>query len=600
MGLLRLKRGQLSEAETHFKCAIERLTSRNPNPAEGAAYYYLGLALQYQERLEEAYAAFYKASWNYAWQSAAHYHLAEIDCRHLEFERALRHLELSLKTNSDNLNARNLRTTILRRLGASAQSVACVRETQCLDPLDVWSRYELDVFSGEPTLSIKTSESVAAKRVQTQSELDLALEYAAAGFWVEARDLLSRYVSKSGRAYPIALYLLGYCKQRLGNHSEAIATWTEAANASPDYCFPARIEEMIVLLAALADNPSDARAHCYLGNLFYDKKCYKEAIREWESSVQIDPSFAIPWRNLGIAYFNVRKDADAALAAYENAFKANPADARLLCEADQLRKRTGACASQRLATLENHPHLVSQRDDLTVELITLLNQTGRAEEALQMLLSRRFNPWEGGEGLVSGQYVWAHILLGRSLLESGNPERALAHFSAAREYPQNLGEGKHLLTRETHLDYFAGFALSQIGREDEARTYWTRAAADDSPINWVSYYRAMSLDQLGREEEAASLMRQMSDYAQKQMEAEVKIDYFATSLPNLLLFEDDLQKRNEADCLFVLALSELGLRKPERATELLRQVLSLECNHIAAQQEIESLTRATATATVRQ
>jgi hypothetical protein len=84
------------------------------------------------------------------------------------------------------------------------------------------------------------------------------------------------------------------------------------------------------------------------------------------------------------------------------------------------------------------------------------------------------------------------------------------------------------------------------------------------------------------------------------MEAEVKIDYFATSLPNLLLFEDDFQKRNQVDCLFLLALGELALRNRERAIELLNQVLSLDCNHIAAQQEIESLTRIHTPATVRE
>ena len=598
LGLLKLKRGLFGEAETHFRRAIERLTRRNPNPADGDTYYYLGLALQYQERLEEAYAAFYKATWNYAWQSAAYYHLAEIDCRHLEFERALQHLELSLKANSDNLNARNLRTTILRTLGATAPSADGASESQHLDPLDVWSRYEHETFCAEPTPRGEVPESDVARRVQTQLKLDLAFDYAAAGFWNEARDLLSAYVSISGQVHPIALYLLGYCNDRLGNHSVAVAKWADAANASPNYCFPARIEEMIALQAALAENPSDARAHYYLGNLFYDKKRYEEAIREWESSVRIDPSFAIPWRNLGIAYFNVRKDADAALVAYENAFKANPADARLLCEADQLRKRTGASSSQRLSTLESHSHLVSQRDDLTVEFITLLNQTGRPGQALEMLLARRFNPWEGGESLVSSQYVWAHILLGRSLLESGNPQEALAHFSAAREYPQNLGEGKHLLTRETHLDYFTGSALLQTGREDEARRCLAKAA-DDSPITWLSYYRAISLDALGRKQEAASLLNHMRDFSQKQMGTEVKIDYFATSLPNLLLFEDDLQKRNQVDCLFLLALSELGLRNQERAMELLNQVLSLDCNHMAAQQELESLTRIPATTTAQ-
>jgi hypothetical protein len=139
-----------------------------------------------------------------------------------------------------------------------------------------------------------------------------------------------------------------------------------------------------------------------------------------------------------------------------------------------------------------------------------------------------------------------------------------------------------------------------MGRKEEARQYWTTAATDDSPISWLSYYRAMSLQLLGRKEESASLLRKMSDFARKQMDAEVKIDYFATSLPNLLLFEDDLQKRNEVDCVFVLALSELGLRKPERGIELLNQVLSLDCNHIAALQELESLTRSAPAATARQ
>jgi len=110
----------------------------------------------------------------------------------------------------------------------------------------------------------------------------------------------------------------------------------------------------------------------------------------------------------------------------------------------------------------------------------------------------------------------------------------------------------------------------------------------------------MSLDALGAKAEAASVVRQIRDFAQKQMGAEVKIDYFATSLPNLLLFEDDLQKRNRVDCLFLLALGELGLRNLERAIQLLNQVLSLDCNHIAAQLEIESLTRIPAAVTVRQ
>jgi len=81
----------------------------------------------------------------------------------------------------------------------------------------------------------------------------------------------------------------------------------------------------------------------------------------------------------------------------------------------------------------------------------------------------------------------------------------------------------------------------------------------------------------------------MRNFATKQMDAEAHIDYFATSLPNLLLFEDDLQKRNRVDCLFLLALSELGMGNSARAVKLLNEVLSLDCNHMAAQQELQFL-----------
>ena len=122
---------------------------------------------------------------------------------------------------------------------------------------------------------------------------------------------------------------------------------------------------------------------------------------------------------------------------------------------DQLDKRWGMPPEKRLAVLEKDIGLVEQRDDLTVELVTLYNEVGNSGRALKILLARRFHPWEGGEGLVSAQYV-ADVILGRESLEAARPQGALDHFEAARHYPANLGEGKHLLTPENHLHYFAG------------------------------------------------------------------------------------------------------------------------------------------------
>ena len=82
--------------------------------------------------------------------------------------------------------------------------------------------------------------------------------------------------------------------------------------------------------------PQDGLAHYYLGNLLYDKKRYTEAISHWETTTQLAPSFSIPWRNLGIASYNVLRDLDRARACYERACEANPQDARLLYESDHL------------------------------------------------------------------------------------------------------------------------------------------------------------------------------------------------------------------------------------------------------------------------
>ena len=588
LGLLKLRRGELREAEQSFGRAIQRLTRRNPNPADSDAYYYLGVTLQYQGRWEQAYSAYYKAVWNYAWQSAGYYRLAQIDCCRGQFDVALDHLTRSLATNAGHLNSRNLKTAVLRSVGRCKEAKTYVSETIGMDPLDFWSRNEMRLLC-EAEHGKCTDEHRQAMKVNVQQQLDVAFDYAAAAFWNEATGILSGAAASGVAQHPVVLYALGDFAQHAGDRAAAARHRAAAAKASPDYCFPSRIEEMNVLQLALDANPADAKAHYYLGNLLHDKKRHEEAIHEWEASVDLDASFSIPWRNLGIAYFNVRKDAQRALAAYEKAFALDPQDARLLYELDQLRKRMGVPATRRLAILEQHPDLVTHRDDLTVELITLLNETGQPQKALDKLSSRRFNPWEGGEGLVSGQYVWAHLLLGRRRFESGQAEEALTHFAAAREYPHNLGEGKHLLTPETHLDYFAGVAFSQLGREDEARRYWNAAVEGDPPIAWMTYYRALSYRALGRRSEAKRTLDAMRTFAERQLQAEVKIDYFATSLPNFLLFEDDLQKRNQIDGLFILALAGLGEDKTKPATALFKQVFAMDSNHLAAQEELRCL-----------
>jgi tetratricopeptide (TPR) repeat protein len=591
MGLLRLRRGQFQEAEQHFRRAIERLTRRNPNPHDSEPFYNLGLALKYQERGQEAYAAFYKSVWNQAWKSSGYYALATIACGRGDFEQALLHLKHSLSVNIDHLKARNLQTAILRRLGRKQEALDLVRETIAADPLDFWSANEFATLSDKAQLP-DTAQAIFSPILQSQTCLDVAFDYADAGLWAEAASLLQKHLAalpEKQKAYPIVLYAVGYFCAKNGESAKGHEYFGEAAQAPPDYCLPARLEEMLVLQEAIRLNPPDAKAHYYLGNLLYDKHRREEAIQIWERSCQLDSSFAIPWRNLGIAWFNVRENPQRALECYETAFRANPSDARLLFELDQLRKHVGVSAAERLACLEERRDLVDQRNDLVVELITLYNQVGRCEEALATLISRRFHPWEGGEGLVSGQYVAAHLLLGRRLLEDGDAENALVHFREARQYPENLGEGKHLLTLETHLDYFSGVAVHDLQRSEEARKVWLRAAQTNCGNTDMTFYKALALRSLGYESEAVSEFGRLLDFATRQIRVVPKIDYFATSLPNFLLFDDDLEKRNRIESLYLMGLARLGLGRSEEASTDFRSVLALDGNHLGAQTELNRL-----------
>lgn len=579
LGSLRLINGEFARAEAHFRTAIARLTFRNPNPYDGEPYFQLGLALRYRADaaqlrgesdaagalLDDAYHALYKATWNQAWQSAGYHALAEIDCRRRDWVTALDHLDRALRVNTDNLRARNLRVLVLRQLGHAAEGDTLLRETRALDPLDWWARH----LAGEPL------------RCNSQTRLDLAHDYARGGFCAEALAVLEDANPEltAGTA-PTLDYTRAWLHRLLGDAKASRAALQSARRASRDYCFPSRVEEAIILDWATAENPTDARARYYLGNLFYDRKRHREAIALWEQSAKIEPGFSIVWRNLGIGYFNILAQRERARRAYERAYELAPTDARLLFERDLLWKRLGTPASKRLAALEKHLPQVRLRDDLSVEYADLLNQTGRHRDALAYLGSRRFQPWEGGEGLARTQHERTHLALGRQALAAGDAKTALHLFETALVAPPNLGESKHLLANRSDIDYWLGCAAAALGDHTRATRAWTAAANFRGDFqeravrvySEMTYFSALSLQKLGRKSEARSLFRGLKAYARQLFNEEAKVYYFATSLPARLLF-DNLQRRQETTALLIEAQAEAGLGRTARAKSLLKTVL---------------------------
>ena len=535
-----ISRGLLKEAEVHLVCAVRRLTRRHPNPCSGEALYYLGLARQYQGRLDSAYPCFFKATWNYEFRSAGYYRLATIDAQRGDWAKAKEHAAESLVTDARNAKAKMLLDISRKRHKVHMDLVAlCGR---------------------------------CGKKTNPDLVLDAAYDLAEMGLKDAAIDLLQEDLRRSAtdnRAAASAIRCTALNRYVLAYLSQDHTLLAEAARSSPDYFFPSRLEDYLALKwCDEAAGFKDANIAYALGNWCYDRKRREDALAYWERATRLAPAFPTAWRNLGVALWNVRRDGDAAQTAYRRAMEADGTDARLVAEYDQLREKCKEPSAERLKFLEGHLPLVLSRDDASVQYVTCLNDVGCHEDALKVLDSRRFHPWEGGEGKVLAQYTRAHLELGRAALAAGDFAVALSHAEKALDTPANLGEAYHLLQAKADVNWLRGMALRGLGRENEATAAFAAAAEEAGDFqsmsvtdySELSYWRGFALKELGRTAEAKALFDGMKTFAEKGLATPFKIDYFATSLPLLLIFEDDLEAVKNERMRNLAALAEKGLR----------------------------------------
>jgi tetratricopeptide (TPR) repeat protein len=581
MGLLLYRRAKFALAEGYFRAAIKRLTLRNPNPYDGEAYYNLGLALKKQGRYRKAFDAFHKAVWNAAWQDAAYFELARLTSRDGSYAQALEYIERSLSRNKNYHQARHLKIALLRHLGDDDSALRETGVSLDLDRLEYGALWERFLLNQDPAFERIVPPGSPAR-------LELALDYVHAGLFEDAIKLLEPLASRQ----PMAAYTLGWVLTQMGQEQAASSAFRQASSLNSDYCFPNRLEDVDILETAQRANPQDARAPYYLGNFWYAHRRSDEAIACWEKSCRLDNTFATVYRNLGLGYFNKRGDPQKALAYYQQAFELNPTDARVFFELDQLNKQLNLAPGERLAVFQQHLDLVEQRDDLTIEYITLFNLCGRPDEAYACLMARNFHPWEGGEGKVTGQYVTSLVEKARATMTASQAAQAVDFLMQAQTYPDNLGEGKLFGAQENNIFYFLGCAYELMGDMNTATGWFTRASTglsnpssalyyNDQPPDTI-FYQGLALLKLNRNVEARAVFSKLIEYGKAHLNDEVVMDYFAVSLPDFLVFDFDLKALNRLHCHYIMALGSLGLGNASNAKEHFNAVLAMDANHLGA------------------
>ncbi|MBQ1797730.1 MAG: DUF5107 domain-containing protein [Prevotella sp.] len=590
LGLWYVRRGRFVKAEGYLRKAVKLSQKRNPNPYDSEPIYNLALALKYQGQYDEAYELFWKATWSKAQADAGYFEAAKISVRQGRLDDALDELNRCLIFGAHNQKALALKAAVLRLMGRKDCVETVCQEALALDPFNYGCRYELYLASGKQEV-LREMTNMLQGLAKNYDEV--ALDYCAAGLDDEARAIW-QLAEEQGAVSPMTYYYQGQ--------------WDRAEAACPDYCFPNRNEDVIALEAAKRENPQGAKAPYYLGCLYYAARQYDLAVENWELSARLDPQNPIVWRNLALARFNKNlpqttseERGRLAIEYMEKAFALDTSDARTLMELDQLYKRLQRPHQFRLDNLQKYPELISQRDDLVLEEITLLNQVGRYQEALTKLDAHLFHPWEGGEGKVSGQYQTARMELAKIAIKDNDADKAITLLEQCLEYPHHLGEGKLYGAQENDFYYFLGIAYELKAEANsslftlhsslkaKARQCWEEATkGPQEPAAAMYYndakpdkifYQGLALRKLGRDGEANGRFYKLVNYGKQHFFEHIIMDYFAVSLPDLLIWEDSLDAKNRIHCLYMLALGYFGLGDKERAQRYLSEVSKLDINH---------------------
>lgn len=555
LAMLEYNRADFARTVDYATQALKRAHRLNKNPQCGQASLIRASAYERQEKWHEAEEDFWRAVWSGNSKAGGYYGLARLAARRGENEAGLDFCQQSLlacPTNQDVLCLQNL---LLLQSGkqreAREQREKLLRDYP-LNPTLWW----LSWF--DERSETRYSQWRGMCRGRDINALLTAGQLLSWGMPALAAEMLDALQCQQ----TLALYLQASLKQ-----PQERATLIEQARA----VFPqfVRFPNTLTEVAALENLEECWFARHLLACFHYHKGSYDKAIELWQRCVEMEPEFADAWRGLAIHAWNKLHDPQKAVRYLDTACALAPHDPRLLFERDLLDKLMGIAPEQRLARLEQHQPCALQRDDMTAELLNLWHLTGETAKAADILATRKFHPWEGGEGKITGQFILNQLLRAWQCIQQKQPQSAQTLLRAALHYPENLSEGRLPGQTDNDIWFFLALSAQASGDEAEATRCLRMAATGDRTINIHSYYndqpvdylfwQGLALKMLGEKQASEQLFSEMKQWAQHMAKSSIEADFFAVSQPDLLSLYADLQQQHREKCLMVEALAAAGL-----------------------------------------
>ena len=187
--------------------------------------------------------------------------------------------------------------------------------------LDLWNKGYLDEAEKYLRQSAESSLMASSRQI---SWLNLASFYASQGKPLKALEILRQNRSLLGSVDAVIyLRVLGYIYLRMEKFPEARDIWEKAAKLSPEYAeirsdlaelyldhFKDEKKAKEYFQSAIQSDPDLALAHFNLAGIL-EKEDLKQAISEYEKTIQLMPAVFNPYYRLGVIYAMKLKDTRA-------------------------------------------------------------------------------------------------------------------------------------------------------------------------------------------------------------------------------------------------------------------------------------------------
>ena len=305
---------------------------------------------------------------------------------------------------------------------------------------------------------------------------------------------------------------------------------------------------------------------------------YTAAMTAWEKAEKLNPADAYTKRCMAQACFDHLSQPARALELMKQALELAPDNARILYELLQMEKNLGFSVKDRLHLLETHSELAKMRDDCFLDEIILYAQDEQYEKARELLLSKRFNIYEGGEGNLTKQHAWMHVLYANELASAGKAAEAYQVYMNGVNMPKSYGEAKTWFNQEAHIFYYLGTLLESLGKTKEAANAFEEASVYKAAVSELSMFRALALRKLMRFSQAQQVLMEMLESGDNLLKNKDLRSYYGVGSPTPMPFEYDIVKINSVNGHILRGYALLGLGRRDEAEAEIAQAATYSPN----------------------